>query len=137
MDTYRKGRYTRRMVVRKAGSLSLVVWVAVLCPALCGLRLAASDSQAVAPGCCGQCVPMNQGSDTPVPPLEQGAEVCFCSGQGLAFEKADPIHAALLPSAFLGRLPGDGLPTLRPVIDASRRLCFHPPDAERVLPLLI
>ena len=125
------------MLIRRALPLFLVLWVSVLCPALCGLRLSGGNRQALMTDCCGNRAPADSGPDAPPPPADNGAERCFCSGIGLTVGHAESFHATLLPTPFPNVPQIDASPARHPVIDLARRSHDRPPDGERVLPLLI
>ncbi len=118
-------------------SIFLVLLVSVLCPAACGLRAAAADERAPATDCCGRRLPPTDRPHDPVPPSNQSPDSCFCTTQGVTIDKANASHLPVLLLPFTSDARDDVAPNAHPGAGTLQPLGFHPPDAERILPLLI
>ena len=118
-------------------SVILVLLVSVLCPAACGLRAAVAGSDAPALDCCCDRLPAQDGPDVPIRPTDQSPDACFCSTPGVTLEKTDASQSKVLPQPFTSAVLDHDVLTVQSVLRASQPLGFHPPDPQRILPLLI
>lgn len=125
------------MTKQKVVSVFLVLLVSVLCPAACGLRAAAAGERAPATDCCGRRVPPTDGPHGPVLPNNPSPDSCFCTTQGVTIEKGNAYHLPVLPLPFLSDAQGDDPPNTLFGAGTLQSFRFHPPDQQRILPLLI
>jgi|CXWL01.1.fsa_nt_gi hypothetical protein len=122
------------MKMRRTFSFSLVAWVGLACPIICGFRVDSGDRERAPTGCCNRHDTPSDAPAEPSDPDDEGADHCFCSAHGVIAGKSQLSLTSLFALSF--------------EYDASLALQvgeFHlqpeprefPPDAYRVLPLLI
>jgi len=118
-------------------SVLLVLLVSVLCPAACGLRAAAAGERAPATDCCGHRLPPTDQPHDPVLPTNQSSDSCFCTTHGVTIDKAGASHLPVLPLPYPSAASDDVSPNTDPCAGKLQPIPFHPPDQQRILPLLI
>lgn len=123
--------------MRRTVSSLLVAWIAVACPLLCGVRAGASQPAGLPRDCCH-----HEGESRtptgPSVPSELPCDPCFCFGHGVTVDKVEApkvlLVVVLLKPTTLPQSGQRPRTVLCPFGDRHRLI---PPDAERVLPLLI